>query len=257
MSVSWSFTVAGYAVLPASMKVTADTTKAGFLWNIFANLANTENSIRRAELEMGGLLTATDGSLLPNMADPSAQGVAAAAASAPTAANGLVRFEIPTVINLSVTGGESNGNFTPDGQMPGLPSTEGSSDGVAAEVITFVELPVGIITMGVNGDDNFRTLAGIDAGSAILLGEYDVPGGRTAADTLFNFEVKEAGVYPLRTVYEQGTTSGNIQWFTVKSDGTKVLLNDSANGDRRPTAPLRAQSLLTSDWSILRQLHAS
>jgi hypothetical protein len=36
----------------------------------------------------------------------------------------------------------------------------------------------------------------------ILLGEYDRTAGRTAGDTLFNFEVKESGVYAFRTIYE-------------------------------------------------------
>ena len=32
-------------------------------------------------------------------------------------------FEIPTVINLSQTGGDTTGDFTPDDQMPGIPGS--------------------------------------------------------------------------------------------------------------------------------------
>ncbi|WP_206678981.1 hypothetical protein, partial [Salmonella enterica] len=73
-------------------------------------------------------------------ANPDSVGVALA----PGTQDGtLFRFEIPTVINLSQTGGEANGNFPDDGQMPGIPGTFSGTDGIAAEIVTFVEFPVG------------------------------------------------------------------------------------------------------------------
>jgi hypothetical protein len=233
-SATWRFTVANYGTLTANLKVTPDTTKPGFQWNIFANSANTTTSNQRAEDALAGLLVDIDSNPLPNNADPNAQGVALAAAAAPNPANAPVRFEIAGVINLAQDASNpeenSNGNFVPDLQMPGVPALDGLNDGVAAEAVAYIELPAGVVIMGVNSDDGFRTTAGnpLDVFQAIRLGEFDA--GRGAADTLFSFVVEEAGVYAFRTLWEEGTGGANIEWFTLKADGSKVLVNDIANG---------------------------
>jgi hypothetical protein len=227
---TWNFQVANYGILPASAKVTPDTSKPGFVWNVFANSAATATTNQRTEDALAGLLKDTDGNLLPNNADPAAKGVALANAAAPNPANAPIHFEIDTVINLDQAGGSSSGNFTPDEQMPGVPATDGSTDGIAAEIITYIDLPAGVATMGVNSDDGFRTVAGnaLDVFGSIFLGEFDA--GRGAADTIFSFVVQEAGVYAFRTIWNEGGGGANIEWFTVKEDGTKVLLNDTAKG---------------------------
>jgi hypothetical protein len=231
-SLTWKFTVSNYGTLTPAMKVTADTTKAGFNWNIFANPGNTTTSNQRAEDALAGLLKETDGSPTPNLADPTTQGVASGPATPANPANAPLHFEIPGVINLTQNSTDEldnkNGNFVPDLQMPGVPPSD--VDGIAAEVVTYLELPAGVVTMGVNSDDGFRTTAGIpqDVFGSLVLGEFDA--GRGAADTIFAVVVQEAGVYAFRTLWEEGTGGANIEWFTVKSDGTKVLVNDTANG---------------------------
>lgn len=234
-SATRSFLIGSYGVIPPNAKVTPDTTKPGFIWNVFENSANQQNSNSRTEAALAGLLKDADGNPLPNNADPNAQGVAIAPGTPPATANGLVRFEIETVINMSQDAGldgvgdDNAGAFTPDNAMPGIPSTDGSTDGIAGEIITYLELPAGVTTMGVNSDDGFRTTAGAiyDAFERVTLGEFD--GGRGAADTIFSFFVAEAGVYAFRTIWEEGGGGANIEWFTVNS-GTKVLVNDTANG---------------------------
>ncbi|MSU33678.1 MAG: hypothetical protein EXS36_00910 [Pedosphaera sp.] len=57
-------------VVPPSYKVTADTSKPGFIWRIFANQANQANSYARTEDALAGLLVDADGNPLPNLADP-------------------------------------------------------------------------------------------------------------------------------------------------------------------------------------------
>jgi hypothetical protein len=225
-----TFITPAYVLLPPANKVTPDTTKPGFIWNIFANSANQVNSNQRTEDALAGRLKDASGAPLPNLADPAAQGVAIAASTAPSPANAPIKFEIDSVINVSQNAGEAHGTFPDEGQMPGVPPSNGVSDGLAVEILTFLELPAGITTMGVNSDDGFRTTAGnpSDAFGAVTLGEFN--GGRGAGDTLFNFVVQEAGVYAFRTAYEEGGGDANIEWFTVKSDGSKVLVNDTANG---------------------------
>lgn len=238
-----AFTVEPYGTLTPNLKVTPDTSKPGFLWRVFQNAANQDNTTAKSEQAVLGELRGADGSLLPNQADPAAQGVASGPASAPTPVTALVPFEIPGVINLSQTAGEANGNFPDDGQMPGIPGIDGTNDGIVAEVITYLELPAGLTTMGVNSDDGFDASAGQvnDVIHRIRLGDY--VGGRSASDSLFRFFVQEAGVYAFRTLYEEGNGGASLEWFTLKAGGAKVLVNDVANGGvkayRAATTPAR------------------
>ncbi|HAM70094.1 MAG TPA: hypothetical protein DCM86_00435 [Verrucomicrobiales bacterium] len=219
-----------YVVIPPASRVTPDTSKPGFKFSIFANKANTDNNNTRTEDALAGRLLAGDGTPLPNLANPQAQGAALDVATDPDPLNAPINFEIDSVINLNKGAGGGAGNFKPDLGMPGVPATDGSSDGLAAEIITYIELPAGLVTMGVNSDDGFRTSAGAlnDALQRVTVGEYE--GGRGAGDTIFTFQVIEPGIYPFRTSYEQGGGDANIEWFTVAADGTKILVNDTENG---------------------------
>src|SRR5205823_7575132 len=168
-----------------------------------------------------GQLADDAGNLLPNQADPAAVGIA----SGPGTTDGpLVKFEIPTVINLSQIGGDLNGTFTPDDPMPGIPGTTGSDDGIDAEIVTFVDFPAGLVTMGVTSDDGFRVQAGYinKPADGLLLGQFE-----GASTTLLKFFVQDAGVYGLRIIWQEVTGSAHIELFTVKADGSTVLLNDS------------------------------
>jgi hypothetical protein len=227
-----SFRTIYYAILGTPMQATSvNQSNPGFIWRVFQNESYTHTSLAETELALAGELVDTSGNpITDNYADPALIGVALAEG---VQDGPLYRFEIPTVINLSQYGGEVNGNFTPDDQMPGVPSLTGSDDGVDAEIITFVELPEGWITMGVNSDDGFRTQAGFinNPADGILLGEFD--GSRGASDTTFRFLVEDAGIYPIRTIWQDGTGTASIELFTVSEDGTKVLINDTDNDGLR------------------------
>ena len=220
-------------VLPISSKVVPDQTKQGFLWRVFQNQADVNAFLDHAEAALSGTL-AQGGTLLPNLADPNAKGAALGPGrKLGTAENSLVEFEIPGVINFSEVAGDVNGSFTPDLQLPGVPGLGGGNDGAVGEILTFLDLPAGVITMGVNSDDGFRTGAGVtgDVFRSVVLGEFNGPRG--AVETLFTFTVPEAGVYPFRTIWQGAGGGANIEWFTIKADGTRVLVNDIANGGIR------------------------
>ena len=72
------------------------------------------------------------------------------------------------------------------------------------------------------------TTGGVTPDPSPGLGNFN--GGRGATDSIFAFNVAQAGLYPLRLVWFEGGGGANCEWFTVKADGTKVLLNDTANG---------------------------
>jgi len=241
--------VAAYTLIPPSWKVTPDTSKPGFVWNYFANRdpANTGNSNARAEADLAGQAVDSTGALLPNLGDPNVVGAALAAAAPANPVNAPLHFEISGVINLNKNPSVERGDFTTvnghtDEQEPGVPSTDATTDGQAAEILTYLTLPAGTIQMGVNSDDGFSTASGPNPRNVferVGLGAFDA--GRGAADTLFFIAVQEAGTYPFRTIWENGGGDSNIELFTVKPDGTKVLVNDVANGGipayRATTAP--------------------
>jgi len=216
---SGEFTVPRFGFLSKELMTTADKSKPGFLWRVHQNNADTENSNAKSERIISGALN------LPNLADASATGPAVGPGKKiGTADNALIEFEIPTVINFD-QGAGNNGAFTPDEQMPGIPGVEGSTDGIVAEIITWIELPKGLITMGVNSDDGFHTSAGRvgDKLGSVFLGEFN--GGRGASDTVFTFVAEEAGVYGFRTTWEEGGGGANIEWFTLDKDRKKALVN--------------------------------
>jgi hypothetical protein len=259
---TWTFSVAPYLTLGPDLKVTPDTSKPGFRFNVFANQANTATSNARAEAALAGQLIDGSGVPLANFANPAVQGIALAAAAAPNPANAAIGFEIATVINLNAIGGNSVGNFPNDDQMPGMPATDMSNDGAAAEIITYLELPAGLIAMGINSDDGFRTCVGTppqDRIGALTVGQFD--GGRAAADTIFFLNVQEAGVYGFQTLWENGTGDSDIEWFTLKGDGTKVLVNDTANGGvkayRATTSPVNPFVRYVSPQPAPRQANQS
>ena len=220
------FKTVGYALLTPADKVTPDTTKPGFIWNVQQNNAFQANNSNRAENQLAGLLG-------ENFADPAAQGVAIAPGTPGDNANLPVMFEIETVINMSQVGGDNNGSARPDDQMPGIPGTTGGNDGIAGEIRTYLEVPKGKYTMVVNSDDGFVTSAG-DVDDIFLgqvAGRFD--GGRGANDSRFTIYAQEAGVYCFRTVWYEGGGGANIEWkveSTIEGVTTQVLLNDVANG---------------------------
>ena len=145
-----------------------------------------------------------------------------------------MKFEIPTVINLNqfADGIVGSWDFSPDDQMPGIPGTSGSGfgdDGIDAEIRTFAELPAGITSLGVTCQALFRSHGGYinSIADRTYLGE-DL--GLQNRVTIMKIFVETAGVYPIRIIYQARAGAANIEVFTVKGDGTKVLLGDFASG---------------------------
>jgi hypothetical protein len=80
-------------------------------------------------------------------------------------------------------------------------------------------LAAGPVTVTLQGDANPR------------LAEWDGPKGFGAVDVTFGFNVPTAGVYPLRLVADHASGNANLEWFSIKLDGTRILLNDTSNPD--------------------------
>jgi len=215
-------TISTNFALPSSAR---DTTKPGFVWRIQQVNTNQPNSNLRTELQLAGAMG-------DNIADPNAQGPALAPAALASPSTAPLTFELPGTINMSANyGGFDTGDFFADTPFPGLPGLTGSYEQVAGELLAWLDLPAGTNTMGVNSDDGFRVTVGgpnLNDRSAVMVGQFD--GGRGSADTIFSFVIAKAGLYAVRCTWESGCCGAALELFTVKSDGTKVLVNDTANG---------------------------
>jgi hypothetical protein len=140
----------------------------------------------------------------------------------------ILSRDVEGVINWDQLGGGALGNFADDELIPGIPGFFGVNDGIVAEMLTWLQLDAGFHTFGVNSDDGFKVTTGPSARGpgAQILGKFN--GGRGADDTLFNFVVEEAGIYPFRLLWFVGTGGGNVEFFSVVDD-EKILINDPDN----------------------------
>lgn len=99
-----------------------------------------------------------------------------------------------------------------------------------------VGIPVLVIAENFGGAELKALLGGASAVTATIqtdvsprISEWDGPKGFGAVDVTAGFAVPEPGLYPFRLVTGQGGGNANLEWFSVKSDGTRVLLNDVSN----------------------------
>ena len=93
--------------------------------------------------------------------------------------------------------------------------------------------------------NNVAVSATIRADANPRIAEWDANKGFGVVNVVGGFAVPAAGVYPLRLVAgHAGTPPGparaNLEWFSVKPDETKILLNDTSNPDSLRT--FRARS---------------
>jgi hypothetical protein len=241
------FTIGYYAVIPASYALATPPTNPGW---VVSRVHQTEtargpgdaNSTANVEMQLAdGLLDAT-GNPLPNIAE----------FPGPLNIGGDFATDLwwTPYVNWERAGGQINAtgaqpdNFNaidPAGE-PGTAAaaynnyfTPGVLLGATAEpvnyvveTVAYIQLAAGLHRWGVNSDDGFKvTVApGQPSPAGITLGEFS--GGRGASDTLFDFVVEEAGYYPIRFLYWQGTGGASAEWFSVDlATGQKILIGDT------------------------------
>ncbi len=213
----------------AHQAVSVDKTKAGFIWRIVQNEAMTSKSLDDVELALLGTLKDETGAVIDNLANDGEPGNALGAG---VKDGKTVKFEIATTINLNAVIPGSAGTFPEDEAMPGVPGISGLSSGIAAELTTFVELPAGVVTLGIACDDRFRAQGGPigKATDGILLGEGGLELNGNTATGLTKFFVQDAGIYPVRILFQDNGGAAHIELASVKANGDKVLVNDLDNG---------------------------
>ena len=146
-------------------------------------------------------------------------------------------------INYSAAGfdGNSKGTFDGDAAIPGQIDSA-TVNNWAMAVTTYLDLPAGLITLGVQSDDSYSVSSG-----GVVLGQHD----NGPANESFQFYVANAGLYPFRLVWEQGGGDSYLEWFEVPASGHtdtggRVLLNTSDAYKAYQSVVLAAPTLLAS-----------
>jgi hypothetical protein len=228
LGVTSTFSAQSFISLSPSQIVTPNTSKPGFLFNIFANSTDTlitsiggvqggeSDNLDNIELGLNGLDPDGTGGFLPNMVTLTNNGAAMEAAPALGGPNAPAKFVITNTIDLN------NAN------TPGLPAQDGGSDPSHSEVLTYVYLPLGLTTFTLDLDGFYRAFAGSwDYTAGVQVGTLN---DAVTGDTSFSVVTTAAGYYPLRvTVFN---LDGNPQesLYTLGTNGTNVLINDIASG---------------------------
>jgi hypothetical protein len=149
---------------------------------------------------------------------------------------------ISQFVNVRDTG---NGAFSvdngyPDETYPGVdpdeipaadPAAGDDDDNHGTQVTGCIQLTAGLHIIGANSDD----------GTIIEIGGVEV--GRTgewkgASNVDFVFEVEADGCYNLRVLHMEGGGGSSLELHEVLMDGTRILLNDVANGGSAVFTPV-------------------
>jgi len=212
----WQFTVATLPVIPpAYAQPVGSISTPGFALNIAkaddsANAADFPPSVARAEAQLAGTIT-NSGTGTPYLN---------------LASNNGVYFET-NVINYAIDS-QFTGLFASPAAFPDIPA--GTTNNVAMQALTYVQLSPGIYSFGVTSDDGFEFTAGsTPANTNLTLGLFD--GGRAASETAFAFIVQTNGLYPMRLLYFKSQLGGGgVELYSInRTNGTRILLNDPNN----------------------------
>jgi hypothetical protein len=229
LSATFRFVVPAYTTMPPSAALAAsgvDLTKRGFLYRmhqIDSGNGILAANVAHAEAQLAGLLQDAFNSPYP---DNSAPG---------PLPGGL--YVVTNVINFGFNPTPEQGAFTtangyPDEQFPGAVSTD--SINMAGEIVAYLDLKPGFYNFGINATDGFRVIAAQNPYDALgtTLGLFDFRAILT--ETRFGVAVQNAGIYPIRLVWyrmNKGSNGGNgeasLEFYTINTDGSKVLVNDT------------------------------
>ncbi len=216
------FTVPVFPVISPDMKTEGNTSGDGFTGRVFQAAQGHGNSIVNAERFLDGLeLSCATGNAVENLATETGE------------------FEIATV-NLEQDGGVG-GTIGDDASIPGIPGSTGSTDNMAAEFVSYVDLDKGVHRFGVNSDDGFNVKIGTNPRDvfALDLGSFD--GGRGASDSLFDFAVEEAGTYAFRLLWFEGGGGASVEFFSVDlGSGERALINGDGGPEGKSQGPIPA-----------------
>jgi hypothetical protein len=231
---AWSFTVANLPVLPAAWATPPGSGRNPGI-NVKIRKARNDapdalfpNTFARAEAHL------RDEILDPNTGTPFFN-----EAGGP---NGDGLYTEPGAINYDQLGeiGAGEGRFVPDTGFPYLDLVDNNY--ISMEATAYLELAAGVYRFVVASDDAFRVSVGPTFTEATLvLGAFE--GGRSTAESPFDFVVQAPGLYAFRLIYTEGTGGADVEWFAVdRRTGLAALIND-------PNAPSAIKAFTAREGS--------
>ncbi len=207
---TYAFQVATAPVIPASAAVPAgsvDTTTSGFKVRVHQLDATPSTSdATRAERQLAGELG-------PNVADLSTAN-----------ADGTFDKEMINMDQDGLDAGDFNSTQGhPDDLIPGIPGSTGLSDNIALEAIGFLDLQRGAYSFGAVADDSMRVSIGAEPRDVTATRLIDIVAPGRA---LQPFIIDQAGIYPIRVLWSEGTGPANLELWNQDGAGTKILINN-------------------------------
>jgi len=137
-------------------------------------------------------------------------------------------------VNMRDTGNGafSEANGYPDASFPGVdalevpaldPADGDDDEDFATEILGCIHLTAGMHTIGANSDDGTMVwIGGVEIGRTIEL--------KGPSNEDFTFDVKIDGYYSLRARHLERGGGASLELHEILADGTRLLLNDVANG---------------------------
>ena len=244
---TWTFNIADFVNLTSEIALpldAKDSSAPGFVGQVHQARegAGLAASVARANAQLrDSLIDPFSGDVFANEASPSTFTV-----------EGVVNF----VESLDDAEQPEKGDFTaPDNAdtlIPGIPGREGHDNQYAVELVTYLEMPVGLYAFGVNSQDGFELTVGADARDVFdvqVLG--NAQGTRAVPENdVMILNVQEAGLYSFRLIQFESSDDPIVN-FTIPTDGGalefysldpnefaedpesagKILVNDSSNSN--------------------------
>jgi hypothetical protein len=132
-----------------------------------------------------------------------------------------------------------NGAFGEDKSFPGIdalqepapdPADGDDDNDFATEVLGCIQLTAGVHTIGANSDDGTIVWVG-----GVEIGRSEELKGTSNRD--FSFYVVEDGFYEIKAHHFERGGGASLELHEILADGTRLLLNDVANGGSAVFAP--------------------
>ncbi len=214
---TWSFLTVNVVntVLPGT-NAQASAGGPGFALRVYKaeDAAPTTATLANAEMELSGTRTNIATSLpYPNLAlGPNNDGT----------------YTETNTINYDITGAPTGTPaFNSKSPMPNVPSAAVNNN-IAIEALTYLQLNTGSYHFQVRSDDGFKLTSGPTAGDTnIVLGFFDGGRGNGTATDIY-FTVTNSGYYPMRLLYYQAGSGGNVEFYSL-SNNVPILINDPSN----------------------------
>lgn len=241
---TWQFSTlnAPYAVLPPgdAIPVSSAATQ-GFAVRIYKveDTAPTTASLANAEAELSGTRTNTT-TLEPYVNLLTGNLLA-------------MDYSETDRLNYDITGNPTGTPAFPYKSTFPFVTAGNPNNNIALEAQMYLQLTNGNYVFVVRSDDGFKLTEG-PAKTNLTLGQFDGGRGNGTPTTMY-VTVLTNGVYPMRLLYYQAGSGGNLEFYSLHN-GTPILINDTTNANAVVSYQF-AVNLAATPVTILNPAHSN